>query len=394
MPKIPKPLTELEIKNLKPKDRVYKKSDGKGLYIFINPDGRKYFAVEYKSPLDKKIKRLNLGYYPQFSLAMAREERFKILQKLRDGIDIKHQKIINEQSNFKFLAQRWLDIKSSNVAEQTLNRDKRMLEMFLYPDFANRDITSISVFEVINCLKKIEKSGKLDTLRKVYQLLNQIYKSAYFITQNNIISNINYKFTFKRQKEKNYPALINKADIKALINGINNYTGDFKTKSALKFAMLTALRPFNVRSAKWQYIDFEREIIKIPASDMKTKSDFILPLSKQALRLLNELKAFNGSEYIFASLHSKSAYMSENTLNVAIRRMGFSKDEMVSHGFRAMFSTLANEYIDKHGVNFDIIEKCLAHKGGDRVRNTYNHATNLSQMRVLMQWWADFLDSL
>lgn len=128
---------------------------------------------------------------------------------------------------------------------------------------------------------------------------------------------------------------------------------------------------------------------------MKMREEFTLPLSKQAVNLLREYQGLRLSKiYLFSALQSEDRYMSENTLNVALRRMGFSKDEIVSHGFRAMFSTICNEYIDEHGLNFDIIEKCLSHKGSNKIRNTYNHAGNLTQMRKLMQWWADFLDKL
>ena len=257
------------------------------------------------------------------------------------------------------------------------------------------DIRDIRVDDVIGVLKKVEEAGALETTKRIYSLLNQIWKSAYNIAPSNIIANINYKFTFKKAKDRNFATLTKKADIKALWQGCDEYNGDVRTKYALKLAILTALRPFNIRSMRWEYIDFEREIIKIPATDMKMRDEFTLPLSKQAVNLLIEYQGLRlGKIYLFSALQSDDRYMSENTLNVALRRMGFSKDEIVSHGFRAMFSTICNEYIDEHGLNFDIIEKCLAHKGNNKIRNTYNHAGNLTQMRKLMQWWADFLDSL
>lgn len=395
MPKIPKPLSDMEIRALKPKDKIYKKCDGRGLYVFINPDGRKYFALEYKSPIDKKIKRINLGDYPRYTLAMARDERFKIEQKIRGGIDVKAKAKKDERANFKMIAQKWIDVKSASVTKQTLSRDIRLLETHIYPYFENLDIRDISVDDVIDVLKRVEGKGLLDGTRRLYSFLNQIWQSAYNITQNNIIATVNYKLTFKKPKENNYATLTKKTDIKALWQGCDEYNGDVRTKYALKLAILTALRPFNIRSMRWEYIDFEREIIKIPATDMKMRDEFTLPLSKQAVNLLIEYQGLRlGKIYLFSALQSDDRYMSENTLNVALRRMGFSKDEIVSHGFRAMFSTICNEYIDEHGLNFDIIEKCLAHKGNNKIRNTYNHAGNLTQMRKLMQWWADFLDKL
>ena len=395
MPKIPIPLTDREIRGLKPKDKIYKKCDGRGLYIFVDPSGRKYFALEYKNPADNKIKRLNLGDFPEFSLAMAREERFKLEQKVRDGIDVKRESEINEQANFKKLAQRWLEIKAASVEPNTLYRDKRLLEMYAYPFFENRSITDITVTDVIEILKKIEAKGSLEMMKRLYSLLNQIWQSAYYIAPHNVIASINYRFTFKKVREKNYATLTKNADIKALWQSIDEYSGDVRTKYALKFAVLTALRPFNVRSAKWEYVDFDEGVINIPAGDMKMREAFTLPLSRQALELLKEYKGYNLDQiYLFGSLYGSARYMSENTLNVALRRMGFSKDEIVSHGFRAMFSTVCNENIDTHGLNFDIIEKCLAHKGTDKIRAAYNRAQNLAQMRAMMQWWADYLDNL
>ena len=202
MPKIPKPLSDMEIRALKPKDKIYKKCDGKGLYIFVNPDGRKYFALEYKSPIDQKIKRINLGEYPKFTLAMARDERFKLEQKIRDGIDIKSKRQKDERANFKNIAEKWLNIKSSSVAQNTLNRDIRLLEMYIYPYFENQDIRDIKVDDVIAALKRIEAKGALEATKRAFSLLNQIWQSAYNVTQNNIIASINYKFTFKKAKEK------------------------------------------------------------------------------------------------------------------------------------------------------------------------------------------------
>ncbi|MGP1579428.1 MAG: tyrosine-type recombinase/integrase [Wolinella sp.] len=395
MPKIPKPLTELEIKNLKPKEKSYKKCDGRGLYLFVEPSGRKYFALEYKSPADGKIKRMNLGDYPRFSLALARDERFKMEQKIRAGIDPKQEKLSDSRANFLTVAMRFLDLKAHRVAKSTLKRDKRLLELYILPHFAKRDITRITIVEVIEMLKKVEKNGELETLKRLYVLLNQIWKSAYFLTQNNIIASIDYSFTFKRAKKHNYPTLTAPKELKTLWESMEEYGGDLRTKYALKIALLTALRPYNVRAMKWKYINFDEKVAVFPAEDMKSKISFTLPLSRQVIELFSELRAFNfKGEYVFSSLLTPARCMSENTLNTALRRMGYSRDELVSHGFRASFSTICNENISVHGLHFDIIEKCLAHKGADKIRATYNRAHNLAEMRALMQWWADWLYGL
>lgn len=394
MPRISKPLTDKEIKLLKPKEKIYKKGDGGGLYIFIEPSGRKYFALEYKSPIDKKIKRTNLGVYPEFTLAMAREERFKTQNKVRDGVDIKLEKIVDENSNFESLALRWLDIKAASVSADYIEKQKQLLNLHIFPKLRNKDIRSITTFEIIDVLKKVEKHGKYETVSRLFMLLNQIYKSAFFITPN-IMQNINYRYTFKTSKKVHYPAFTKLEDIKRLMISINEYSGDIKTKFALKFIMLTALRPYNVRHASWSEINFKDETMEIGIEKMKTKEPFCLPLAKQSIELLKELENYKfQGEYIFPSYTSKTRVMSENTLNTALRRMGYSKDEMVSHGFRSIFSTIANENTHLHGQHYDVIERCLAHKERNEVRASYNRANYINQMRILIQWWADFLDNL
>ncbi|MEH1010909.1 hypothetical protein QM027_09480 [Campylobacter concisus] len=183
-------------------------------------------------------------------------------QKIRDGIDIKIKTKRDEEANFKVIAQKWLDIKSTSVSQDTIEKSTRRLERYIYPYFENLDIRDIRVDDVIGVLKKVEEAGALETTKRVYSLLNQIWKSAYNIAPSNIIANINYKFTFKKAKDRNFATLTKKADIKALWQGCDEYNGDVRTKYALKLAILTALRPFNIRSMRWEYIDFEREIIK------------------------------------------------------------------------------------------------------------------------------------
>lgn len=180
-----------------------------------------------------------------------------------------------------------------------------------------------------------------------------------------------------------------------MLENIKNYNGDIRTRYALKLSILTALRPMNVRMLKWGQVDLNNEVLKIEAKAMKTRNEFILPLAKQTVELLREFREFNFiGDYVFSSAHTSKRPMSENTVNFALRRMGYAKDEIVAHGFRAMFSTICNENIQNHGLNFDIIEKCLAHKDKNKIRSAYNRALNLKEMKKLMQWWADWLEKL
>lgn len=396
MPKINPPLTDKAIKGLKPSNKKYKKSDGKNLYIFVEPSGRKFFAFEYKSPITAKIRRIVLGEYPILSLATARERKIELLKQIEDGIDPKNQKdeIV---LNFKDVALEWMEIKASNVNKTTYDKELLRLEKHVFPYLGNRDITSIGALDIIDVLKKIEKSGIYETTNRVFMLLSQIYKYAVSTqkAKHNIIADINYQYTFKAAKVRNFPTLTKPDEIKGLLLGIDSYQGDIKTKVALKFAIYTAARPFNVRTARWDEINLKDQIWQISSQKMKMREYFEIPLSRQAIKLLNEYQEFAPkSNFLFPSVKSSVRCMSENTLNGALRRLGYTKDEIVSHGFRAMFSTVANENAHIHGFSVDVIERCLAHKEKNKVRDAYNRASYLSQMRRLMQWWADYLDQL
>lgn len=394
MPKISKPLSDKEIKALKPTGKRRKIALGNGLYIFIENTGKKFFVFLFTSKVDKKRKMIVLGEYPFLSLKDAREKSFKFQSDLLSGIDVKLKNSLDKNATFETIANRYLDIKSQNVSKDYTQKERRNLQLHILPYIGKADIRNIKEVEIIEVLKKLEKGAKFETIKRLFSLLNQIYKSAYHLTPN-IMQNINFKYTFKQSKVKNFPTITNIDEIKILLENINNYNGDIRTKYALKISILTALRPLNVRMLKWDQIDFKNGLLNISADFMKTKQSFTLPLSKQALNLLSEFKNFDFcGEFVFSSNYTKNRPMSENTINLALRRMGYGKDEIVAHGFRAMFSTICNEFIEDHGLGFDIIEKCLSHKDKNAVRSAYNRAKNLTQMKNLMQWYADFLENL
>ena len=397
MPKINPPLTDTAIRALKPKDKVYKKSDGQNLFIFIEPGGRKFFALEYKSPLTLKTRRMALGNYPDLSLSAAREKRRELAAQILDGID----PLVNKKSSkttLNDIAAKWLDIKSANITPNYLKKQNLIFNKHVAPYLGDRPLDYIKAVEIIDILKIIEKAGNLETIKRVFILLNQIFRYAvtYEIIAHNVMADINFKYAFKTAKPKNFPTITDENEIRTLLASVDGYNGDIKTKVALKLVIYTAVRPFNVRAAQWDELDLSAKIWTIKADKMKMKEAFRLPLADQVVNLLKDYTKICGSTegFLFPSTLSKSRPMSENTLNTALRRMGYSKDEIVSHGFRAMFSTMANEKRNEHGCHADIIERCLAHKDKDKVREAYNRAQNLADMKTLMQWWADYLDEL
>lgn len=395
MSKIIPPLTDTGIKALKPKDKDYKKSDGKNLFIIVKTNGKKVFAFEYKSPSTNKIRRISLGLYPDVTLAKAREKRLELVRKVLDGIDPLEEKK-QDKNKFKDIALAWIEIKRNSINESSYKKQIMLYDKYLCPYLGDKGIDNISVTDIINTLKIIENAGSYITIKRVFSLLNQIYKYAVScsLTKHNIIADINYKYTFKLHKTVHYPTITDTKDIKKLLISVDKYSGSMKTRIALKLAIHTAMRSFNIRSCRWCELDLENKIWSIPANKMKMKEDFKLPLSNQVIQLLKENRDFLGTDFLFQSNHTKAIYMGVGTLNVALRNIGFAKDELVSHGFRAMFSTAAHERVDEHNCSSDIIERCLAHKDSNKVRAAYNRASNLKQMRILMQWWSDYLDSI
>lgn len=377
-----KPMTDKELKSLKPTDKIYRKSCSYcGLMVRVMPSGNKYFEFENKA---NKI-RLAIGEYGDISLNRAKEIAFDMLSRLKSGENLK-----NSGVTFGDLADRLLEIKSATLAPSSIKRDRILLQK--PKKLLNMDISKITTLDIIEAIKEFENGS--DTPKRLFNLISQVYKSANHITRN-ITTDINYKYTFKSVSKQNYPTLTKDRDIKALMIAIDEYNGYIATKYALKLAIYSAVRPFNARSAHWDEIDLKSKIWTIPANKMKMKREFELPLSTSLVRILNEYKELQGwGGYLFKSLKSDLRPISENTLNTALRRMGYTKDELVSHGFRAMFSTLAHENLEAHKQSSEIIERCLAHQDKNSVRAVYNRSKQIEYMRKVMQWWGEYLDRL
>ena len=345
------------------------------------PSGNKYFEFENKA---NKI-RLAIGEYGDISLNRAKEIAFDMLSRLKSGESLK-----NSGVTFGALADRLLEIKSATLAPSSIKRDRILLQK--PKKLLNMDISKITTIDIIEAIKEFENGS--DTPKRLFNLISQVYKSANHITRN-ITTDINYKYTFKSVNKQNYPTLTKDSDIKALMIAIDEYNGYIATKYALKLAIYSAVRPFNARSAHWDEIDLKSRIWTIPASKMKMKREFELPLSTSLIRILNEYKELQGwGGYLFKSLKSDLRPISENALNTALRRMGYTRDELVSHGFRAMFSTLAHENLEAHKQSSEIIERCLAHQDKNSVRAVYNRSKQIEYMRKVMEWWGEYLDRL
>jgi len=399
MPKITKPLTDTEIKRSKPKEKDYKLSDGQGLYLVVKKNGTKFFRFDFS--YNNKRKTVSFGIYPEISLKHAREKRADYRKLLKDGINPVDYKNSKDLNTFKVVAQKWLEIMKSQWKESTYKKTVLAMQKNVLPYIGNKSIKDIKRVDILQLLKQMEDRGLLETADRMLNKIERIYKYAvtYNMVEHNIIADIDKKNTIKRAKEKHYPAITKESEIKKLITDIDNYEDLFKadisTSQALRLAPYVVLRPYNLRFLEWSEINFKDRIIEIPSHKMKTDNNFVLALSKQALSIIEKTKpySYNNSKYLFPSPTTNLKPISENTLNHALMRLGY-KNSMTSHGFRAMFSTIAHEKIKEHGFNSDIIESCLAHAERNKVKAAYNRDSRMKyidEKRELLQWWADWL---
>lgn len=247
-------------------------------------------------------------------------------------------------------------------------------------------------------MKEIQAKGAFEVADRVLNMLNNIWRYAVTmqIVEHNIIADIEKSMVIQAQERKHFPTITNPKDIGTLLHTIDNYKGDINTKLALMISPYIFLRSSNIRMLEWKEIDFEKREIKIPAHKMKMKAPHIVPLTDRTIEILQQAYTISGhcSVYVFPSSISNIKIMSENTLNYALRRLGYGKDEIVYHGFRAMASTLLHEKISEHGIHSDAIERQLAHAERSGVKAAYNHAEYLKERKSLMQWWSDYLDEL
>ncbi|MGQ3890723.1 tyrosine-type recombinase/integrase [Legionella sp. CNM-4043-24] len=389
-------LTVVEIKNAKPKDKPYKMADEKGLYLLVNPKGSKLWKFKYRfSGVEKK---LSFGAFPDVSLAAAREARDEARRQLTNTIDpgilkssIKRSKKIAEENSFEAVAREWhakfTPKWSQNHGERILIR----LEQNIFPWIGKRPINEVNALEILSALRRIENRGAVETAHRVSQICGQVFRYAIVTGKAERNPAADLRGALAPVKQKHHASITDTVEIGRLLCSINDYHGHFVTKCALQLAPLFFVRPGELRHAEWTEFDLDKAEWRIPAEKMKMKAQHIVPLCTQAIEILNELCAYTGSgKYLFPSLRSATRPMSENTILAALRRLGYSSDEMTGHGFRSMASTLLNE----NGWNRDAIERQLAHAERNNIRAAYNYAEYLPERRTMMQWWADYLEKL
>ena len=388
------PLTDTAIRNAKPKEKPYKISDEKGLYLLINKAG-KYFRFDYR--FGGKRKTLPHGVYPRVTLKEAREKNDEARKLLQGGIDpAQHRKeakaMRHEQStnNFEAVAREWFS-KNTAWSERHAQTTMGRLELNVFPWLGSRPVADITPPELLTVLRRIEDRGAIETAHRVKQICGQVFR--YAIATGRAIHNpsADLRGALSPTKPKHMATITDPKKIGELLRAIDGYEGHLITRCALRLAPLVFVRPGELRHAEWQEINLEQAEWKIPAAKMKMRSPQIIPLSEQAIAILREIEPLTDlGRYIFPSLRSAERPMSNNTILAALRRMGYAKEEMSGHGFRAMASTLLHE----QGWPPDVIERQLAHAERNNVRAAYNHAQHLPERRRMMQAWADYLDGL
>jgi integrase len=391
-------LTDTALRQAKPTSRTRKLFDGGGLYLLIAPTGGKWWRLKYR--FGGKEKLLSLGTYPGVGLREARERRESARRLLRSGIDPSEQRKTQKTAQkiaeacqlntFEIVARDWFGKYSAPWASSHAETVLRRLERDVFPWLARRPISEITAAELLTALRRIESRGALETAHRVKQIIGQVFRYAVATGVASRDLTADLRGALPPVRESHHAALTNPAEVAGLVRAIQAYSGSFIVRSALLFSAYTFGRPGEIRAAEWREIDFEHGVWRIGAERMKMRREHLVPLARQVVELLREIHPLTGgSRYIFTG-RTAARCLSENALTAALRRMGFERTEMTAHGFRTTASTLLNE----QGWNRDAIERQLAHAERDEVRAAYNRAEHLGERRKMMQFWADYLDSL
>ncbi|MCF7698618.1 tyrosine-type recombinase/integrase [Loktanella sp. M215] len=389
------PLTDAKIRTLKPRDKPYKVSDFDGLFLSIRPSGSKLWPMKYR--IAEKEKLLSFGAYPAISLAQARSARDDARALLALGEDpgeaeqqLKREDRERRGHTFESQAKAFMSraIKEGR-APATLAKTDWLLGM-ANAAFGNKPISEITSPMILQCLRKVEAKGNYETAKRLRAQIGSVFRFAVAVGVAETDPTYALKDALIRPTVKSRAAITEPKALGGLLRAVDAFEGQMATRIALQLMALLAQRPGELRHAEWADIDLEAGIWSIPAERMKMRRPHKVPLPSQAIAVIDELRALTGSgRYLFPSIRSAQRVMSENTLNAALRRMGFSAEEMTSHGFRATFSTLANE----SGLwNPDAIERALAHVEANQVRRAYARGEHWDERVRLADWWAGYLD--
>lgn len=389
------PLTDIAIKKALPREKPYKLTDGEGMYLLVNSKG-KYWRLDYRH-LGKR-KTLALGTYPTVSLADARDRKNTAKKTLSNGIDPsslkKETRLAAMKANaitFELVSREWHLKNKPKWSDKNAARTISALERYVFPFIGNSPISNIKPSELLDVIRKIENRGNIQTAHRVMRNCGQVFRYAMATDRATVDITIPLKGSLTPIVERHHASITQPKRIGQLLRDIDEYDGLFVTKCALQLAPLLFVRPGELRQSEWTEFNLDDAEWKIPPQKMKMKVTHIVPLSEQALKIIKSLQPHTGHcKYLFPSLRSPNRSMSDNTLNAALRRLGYNKDEMTAHGFRSMASTILHE----QGWPHDVVERQLAHADRNKVSSAYNYADYLPKRKEMMQEWANYLEGL
>jgi integrase len=398
MPRLVTPLTDIQVKNAKPKAKPYKLADGGGLYLEVMPTGSKLWRMKFLQASGKES-RLSFGSYPDVSLTKARAARAEARQLRAADIDPGKAKRDSKQAavtaaanNFEAVARAWLAKTAAARAVSTQEKNTSWLEQNIFPVIGKMPVSTITPRDVLLALRKIEARGAVESAHKIKQLCGQVFRFAIAdgLAERDVTADL--RGALEAIPKAHYAAITEPKQVATLLRSIHAYAGHPYAIAALKLAPLVFVRPGELRSAEWVEIDLDAGVWRIPGTKMKMGQDHLVPLATQAVELLRAVHVMSGhGKFVFPSIRTGERCMSENTVNAALRAMGYGKEVMTGHGFRAMARTILDEVL---GERVDLIEHQLAHAVKDPNGRAYNRTAHLPARRAMMQRWADYLDAL
>jgi integrase len=386
-------LTETRIRAAKPAAKPYKVFDERGLFMLVKPNGNPCWHFKYR--FEGREKLISLGTYPNVPLKRAREKRDDARRLVADGVDPSARRKAEKAAlsdTFEAVAHEYLEVKRKSLAQTTADKRLSRFEAFLFPRIGTRPISRITVPEFLEALRRIERHGKNETAHRLRSESGQIFRYAIATARAERDITVDLRGALAPVVVRNHASITDPAGIGQLLRAIDGYQGRQQTtEAALKLAPLVFVRPGELRAARWEEISLEAAEWRIPAARMKMRDIHIVPLSRQAMEVLTDLAEITGpSGFVFPGMRDPNRPMSNNAITAALRRMGYTGEEMTWHGFRSLASTALNE----QGYPPDVIELQLAHKERNEVRAAYNKAQRLDERRKMMQSWADYLDRL
>lgn len=397
MPKRVLPLSDLKINKAKPQEKEYRLFDGGGLYLAVTPSGGKLWRIKYR--FEGKAKEVHLGAYPVITLAEARQKLLDTKRTIANGVDPgavkkaqKQARLEKEANSFEVIAREWHQRYNGQWTEGHAVTIMSRLERDVFPYLGNEPVEDIKASMVLQLLRRVESRGALESAHRIRTVIGQVLRYAVATGRAERDCTGDLKGALPPATKTHLAALTDPKDVAPLLRAIDGFEGSFVVKCALRLAPLFFVRPGELRQAEWAEFDFDAAQWNIPAERMKMKLPHIVPLSDQAMEILKELRPLTGhSRYVFPSHRTPLRCMSNNAVNAGLRRMGFEKDEMCAHGFRAMARTILDEVM---GFRVEFIEHQLAHAVKDANGRAYNRTAHLEARRSMMQQWADYLDGL